>query len=172
MIPFTKAQGAGNDFVLFDAQRCPDSIRDPAFIQRVCNRHTGVGADGVIIKDNHIAAMAAREVGLAELVRRARREAPHTVRVEVEVESLEQVQEALEGGADVLMLDNMDQETMRQAADLCRGKALTEASGGITLETVRRVAETGVDLISTGSITHSVHAMDISLSVVPTAPAR
>ena len=128
-------------------------------------------ADGVIIKDNHIAAMAAREVGLAELVRRARREAPHTVRVEVEVESLEQVQEAMEGGADILMLDNMDLDTMRQAAALCRGRALTEASGGITLETVRSVAETGVDLISSGSITHSVQALDISLDVTAHPPA-
>ena len=129
-------------------------------------------ADGVLIKDNHIAAMATRGVGITELVRQVRARSPHTVRVEVEAETLEQVQQALDGGADIVMLDNMDPETMRQAADLCRGKALTEASGGITLETVRRVAETGVDLISTGSITHSVHAMDISLSVVPTAPAR
>ncbi len=129
-------------------------------------------ADGVLIKDNHIAAMASRGVGITELVRQARARSPHTVRIEVEAETLEQVQQALEGGADIVMLDNMDPKTMRQAVDMCRGKALTEASGGITLETVRRVAETGVDLISTGSITHSVHAMDISLSVVPTAPAR
>ena len=116
--------------------------------------------------------MASRGVGITELVRQARARSPHTVRIEVEAETLEQVQQALEGGADIVMLDNMDPETMRQAVDMCRGKALTEASGGITLETVRQVAETGVDLISTGSITHSVHAMDISLSVVPTAPAR
>ena len=127
-------------------------------------------ADGVLIKDNHIAAMASRGVGITELVRQARARSPHTVRIEVEAETLEQVQQALEGGGDIVMLDNMDPETMRQAVDMCRGKALTEASGGITLETVRQVAETGVDLISTGSITHSVHAMDISLSVVPGAP--
>ena len=127
-------------------------------------------ADGVLIKDNHIAAMASRGVGITELVRQARARSPHTVRIEVEAETPEQVQQALEGGADIVMLDNMDPETMRQAVDMCRGKALTEASGGITLETVRRVAETGVALISTGSITHSVHAMDISLSVVPGAP--
>ena len=124
-------------------------------------------ADGVLIKDNHIAAMEAWDGGLAELVCRARTQAPSGTPVEVEVESLEQVRQALEAGADILMLDNMDPETMRQAVALCRGKARTEASGGITLETVRAVAETGVDLISTGSITHSVHALDIGLDVTP-----
>jgi nicotinate-nucleotide pyrophosphorylase (carboxylating) len=123
-------------------------------------------SDGVLIKDNHIAAMARAGIGISALVRQAKAEAPHTVRVEVEVESLEQAKEALDAGADILMLDNMDLTTMRRAVQLCKGKALTEASGGITLETVRKVAETGVDLISTGSITHSARALDISLDLV------
>ena len=127
-------------------------------------------ADGVLIKDNHIAAMDAWDGGLAELMRRARAQTLEGTKVEVEVESLQQVQEALHAGADILMLDNMDLDTMRQAVALCRGSARTEASGGVTLETVRAVAATGVDLISTGSITHSVIALDIGLDVAPTVP--
>jgi nicotinate-nucleotide pyrophosphorylase (carboxylating) len=127
-------------------------------------------ADGVLIKDNHIAAMDAWDEGLTELVRRARAQTPAGTKVEVEVESLEQVQKALHAGADILMLDNMDLGTMHQAVALCRGNARTEASGGVTLETVRAVAATGVDLISTGSITHSVIALDIGLDVAPTVP--
>ena len=122
-------------------------------------------SDGVLIKDNHIAAMARAGVGLAGLVRQAKAQAPHTVRIEVEVETLDQAQEALDAGADILLLDNMDLATMRRAVQLCKGRAITEASGGITLETVRGVAETGVDLISAGSITHSAKALDISLDV-------
>ena len=127
-------------------------------------------ADGVLLKDNHIAAMAQSGVGLSGLIREAKAQAPHTVRVEVEVESLGQAREALEAGADILMLDNMDLATMRQAVQLCEGRALTEASGGITLERVRQVAETGVDLISAGSITHSTRALDISLEMEPGSP--
>ena len=127
-------------------------------------------ADGVLIKDNHIAAMDAWDGGLAELVRRARAQTPAGTKVEVEVESLEQVQEALHAGADILMLDNMDLDTIRQAVALCRGSARTEASGGVTLETVRAISATGVDLISTGSITHSVIALDIGLDVASTVP--
>ena len=128
-------------------------------------------ADGVLIKDNHIEAMALRGVGLTELVRMAREKASHTIRVEVEVETLEQVPQALDGGADIILLDNMDLDTMRQAVALCKGRALTEASGGITLENVRAVAETGVDLLSSGSLTHSANALDISLDVTPASPS-
>jgi nicotinate-nucleotide pyrophosphorylase (carboxylating) len=128
-------------------------------------------ADGVLIKDNHIEAMALRGVGLTELVRMAREKASHTIRIEVEVETLEQVPQALDGGADIILLDNMDLDTMRQAVALCKGRALTEASGGITLENVRDVAETGVDLLSSGSLTHSTRALDISLDVTPVTPS-
>ena len=124
-------------------------------------------ADGILIKDNHFAAMATRGESLADLVRRARAEAMHTIRVEVECDTLEQVREALEGGAELILLDNMSLEQMREGVDLCRGRALTEASGGITLDSVRDVAETGVDLISSGALTHSVKALDISLEVRP-----
>ncbi len=128
-------------------------------------------ADGVLIKDNHIEAMALRGVGLTELVRMAREKASHTIRVEVEVETLAQVPQALDGGADIILLDNMDQDTMRQAVALCKGRVLTEASGNITLENIRAIAETGVDLLSSGSLTHSARALDISLDVTPITPS-
>ena len=122
-------------------------------------------ADGVLIKDNHIAAAARDGRPLGYLVERARSSAPHTVRVEVECDTLDQAREAVEAGADVVMLDNMSLDQMREGAALCKGKALTEASGGVTLDTVRAVAETGVDFVSSGAVTHSVRALDVSLDV-------
>lgn len=120
-------------------------------------------ADGILIKDNHIAALRARGVTLREVVCQALERAPHTLKVEVEVESVQNAAEALEAGAHILLLDNMGLAEMRQAVALAKGRAMTEASGGINLETVRAVAETGVDLISVGALTHSIHALDISL---------
>ena len=122
-------------------------------------------ADGVLIKDNHIAALRAQEVGLAEIVRRAKEGAPHTLKVEIEVESMEEAREALEARADIILLDNMPPEEMRRVVEMIGGRALVEASGGITLETVREVAETGVDIISVGALTHSVTALNISLDL-------
>ena len=122
-------------------------------------------ADGILIKDNHIATLRAQELGLVEIVNRARDNSPHTLRVEIEVESIEEAREALEARADVIMLDNMSTEEMRQVVAMARGRCLLEASGGINLDTVRAVAETGVDLISVGALTHSVKAMDISLDM-------
>ena len=122
-------------------------------------------ADGVLIKDNHIAALRAQEVGLAEIVRRAKTGAPHTLKVEVEVESMEEAREALDARADVILLDNMAPEEMRRVVKMIGGRALVEASGGITLESVREVAETGVDIISVGALTHSVTALNISLDL-------
>ena len=119
--------------------------------------------DGVLIKDNHIAALAAQGTGLRQVVELARAGAAHTLRVEVEVESIEQANEALAGGAEILLLDNMDVPTMTEAVRLAQGRAITEASGGITLATVRDVAETGVDLISVGELTHSAPGFNVSL---------
>ncbi len=119
--------------------------------------------DGVLIKDNHIQAAG----NIRAAVEGARRSAQHLLKVEVEVETLEQVREALEAGAEVLLLDNMDLNTLRQAVTLCRGRALTEASGGVNESTVRAIAEAGVDLISVGALTHSVTALDISLDWEP-----
>ena len=122
-------------------------------------------ADGILIKDNHLAARAALEEPLGAVVRHAIAQASHTIRVEVEVESLEQVREAVDAGAHIIMLDNMDVDTMREAVAIIDGRASVEASGGINLSTVRAVAETGVDLISIGGLTHSTDALDISLDL-------
>ncbi len=122
-------------------------------------------ADGILIKDNHLAARAALEEPLGAVVRHAIAQASHTIRVEVEVESLEQVREAVDAGAHIIMLDNMDVDTMREAVEIIGGRASVEASGGINLSTVRAVAETGVDLISIGGLTHSTDALDISLDL-------
>ncbi|MSQ12164.1 MAG: carboxylating nicotinate-nucleotide diphosphorylase [Dehalococcoidia bacterium] len=121
--------------------------------------------DGILIKDNHLAVLRAQGLTLKDVVRRALRNAPHTVTVEVEVTTLDEVTEALAAGAHVLLLDNMPLDEMRRAMELARGRAVVEASGGITLETVRAVAETGVDLISVGALSHSVHALDLSMDV-------
>jgi nicotinate-nucleotide pyrophosphorylase (carboxylating) len=115
--------------------------------------------DGVLIKENHIAAAG----GITVAVTRARNRIPHTMKIEVETETLVQVAEALACGAEIIMLDNMDMSTMREAIELIDGKALTEASGGVSLETVREIAETGVDIISVGALTHSARAVDISM---------
>ncbi len=122
-------------------------------------------ADGILIKDNHLAARAALEEPLGAVVQHAIAQASHTIRVEVEVESLEQVREAVDAGAHIIMLDNMDVDTMREAVAIIDGRASVEASGGINLSTVRAVAETGVDLISIGGLTHSTDALDISLDL-------
>jgi nicotinate-nucleotide pyrophosphorylase (carboxylating) len=117
--------------------------------------------DGVILKDNHIAAAGS----IAAAVAACKGALPHTVKIEVETTSLQQVQEALDAGAEIIMLDNMDTDAMRQAVELIGGRALVEASGGVNMETVRAIAETGVDLISVGRLTHSAPAVDISLEL-------
>jgi len=116
-------------------------------------------ADGILIKDNHLAAGG----GVAACVSRAKEHAPHTLKVEVECKTLEQVEEAVAAGADLLLLDNMPLETLRIAVGIVDGRAKTEASGGVNLQTVRFIAETGVDLISVGALTHSAPSLDISL---------
>jgi nicotinate-nucleotide pyrophosphorylase (carboxylating) len=122
-------------------------------------------SDGILIKDNHLAAARARGLSVAQVVEQARWAAPHTLRVELEVTTVAEALEALEGGADVVLLDNMPVEEMRQVAAAARGRALTEASGGVTLDNVRAIAETGVDIISAGAITHSAPALDMSLEI-------
>jgi len=121
-------------------------------------------SSGVLIKDNHIAAArAAGLTDLADVVARARAAVPHTMRIEIEVTSAEQLREALQGGADAILLDNMGVEDMHGCVEIVAGRALVEASGGVTLENVRAIAETGVDFISVGRLTHSAPALDISL---------
>lgn len=122
-------------------------------------------ADGILIKDNHIQALRSQELSLTEIIQLALARASHTIKVEVEVETLEEAKEAVEAGAHIIMLDNMSPDLMRQAMELIDGRAVVEASGGITMGTVRAVAETGVDLISIGGLTHSPTALDISLDL-------
>lgn len=122
------------------------------------NHRTGL-YDGVLIKENHIAAAG----GIAEAVRRARAYIPHTLKIEVETETLDEVAQALEAGADIIMLDNMSLAQMTEAVGLIAGRALVEASGGVNLGTIGAIAKTGVDIISVGALTHSVRAADISM---------
>ncbi len=119
-------------------------------------------SDAVMIKDNHIAAAGS----ITTAVERVRARIPHTMTIEVEVTDLEQLQEALDARADIIMLDNMSPVMMKDAVALAKGKAILEASGGVTLETVREIALTGVDVISVGALTHSVKSMDISMALV------
>ena len=118
-------------------------------------------SDGAMLKDNHIDAAG----GIPQAVAAIREKLGHMVKLEVETRNLDEVRQALEAGADVIMLDNMDGPTMKAAVDLVAGRALLEASGGITDETLRAVAETGVDIVSIGALTHSVKALDISMKI-------
>lgn len=118
-------------------------------------------SDGAMLKDNHIDAGG----GITNAVAALREKLGHMVKIEVETRDLAEVREALAAGADIIMLDNMTTEMMREAVELIDGKAKTEASGGITLETVAEVAKTGVDIISLGALTHSVKAFDISMKM-------
>jgi nicotinate-nucleotide pyrophosphorylase (carboxylating) len=117
--------------------------------------------DGVLIKDNHIKIAG----GITPAIEAARRGSPHTARIEVEAEDFAGINEALAAGADVIMLDNMSPAEMREAVNMIAGRALVEASGGVTEDNIRAVAEAGVDLISVGALTHSVKALDISLDL-------
>jgi len=115
--------------------------------------------DGVLIKENHIAAAG----GIATAIARARKHVPHVLKIEIETRDLDEVSQALEAGADIILLDNMNPAQLREAVALVAGRALTEASGGVNLDSVREIAETGVDLISVGALTHSYRAVDISM---------
>ena len=119
-------------------------------------------SDAAMLKDNHVDAGG----GITNAVTKLRTKLGHMAKVELEVRTLDELREALSVDVDVIMLDNMDNDTMREAVKIADGKALLEASGGITEETIRGVAETGVDIISIGALTHSVKAFDISLKII------
>ena len=121
--------------------------------------------DAVLIKDNHIAALRAMGLGLKDIVAKARKNAPAGITIEIEVTSAREAVDALKAGADIIMLDNMPINEMKQVVSMVAGKAKLEASGGITLDNVRQVAMTGVDIISIGALTHSYKALDISLEM-------
>lgn len=119
-------------------------------------------SDAAMLKDNHIDACGS----ITKAVSTLKEKIGHTVKIEVETRNLDEVKEALDTGCEIIMLDNMDCATMKKAVEMTNGKALLEASGNITADTIRAVAETGVDIISIGAITHSVKAFDISLKIV------
>ncbi len=125
-----------------------------------CNHRFGL-FDGILIKDNHIAVAGS----IKKAVKAARKNAPHGIKIEVEVEDLDGVRTAIEAGADIILLDNMPPDRMKQAVDFVGGRILLEASGGITLDNIKEVADTGVDMISIGALTHSVKAVDLSLEI-------
>lgn len=116
-------------------------------------------SDGVLLKDNHIGAAGS----VTNAIKMAKAYAPFVRKIEIETETLEQVKEALEAGADIIMLDNMDNETMRKAVEMIDGRAQTECSGNVTKQRLREIAEIGVDFVSCGALTHSAPIMDVSL---------
>ncbi len=150
---------------IIDTRKTTPGLRalEKAAVRAGGGRNHRVGlADGVLIKDNHLAAVGEPD-RITRAVHKAREYAPHTLRIEVEVTTLEELVEAIAAGAEVVLLDNMDAPMIGRAVELAAGRVLLEASGGVTLATVRAIAETGVDLISVGALTHSAPALDISL---------
>jgi len=118
-------------------------------------------SDGVLIKDNHIKAAGS----LTKAIELVREKIPHTIKIEVETENIEQVREALNGKADIIMLDNMGLDKIKEAVKIIDGKALSEVSGNVSIENINDIACTGVDIISVGGLTHSVIAFDISMKI-------
>jgi nicotinate-nucleotide pyrophosphorylase (carboxylating) len=127
-------------------------------------------SDAVMVKDNHLAVVATGDRSVVDALRALRARLPHTTHVEVEVDRLDQIEEVLAGGADTVMLDNFSVEDLRLGVSLIDGRAVVEASGTVSLERVRAIAETGVDVISVGALTHSARALDLGLDVRVTAP--
>jgi len=153
---------AGTNAIIVDTRKTTPGLR---ILEKYAVRMGGGGNhrmalyDGVLIKENHVVAAG----GIAAAVERAKRHVPHTLKVEVEVRDLDEVSQALNAGADILLLDNMNISQLRAAVELVGDRAETEASGGVNLETVREIAETGVKLISVGALTHSYRSVDISM---------
>ena len=122
-------------------------------------------SDAVMAKDNHLAVLTGEGLSVADAIRSARARLPHTTTIEVEVDRLDQVPAVLDGGADIIMLDNFTPAQLREGVELIDGRAVIEASGNVTLETIPEIAATGVDVISSGALTHSVRAIDLGLDL-------
>lgn len=122
-------------------------------------------SDAVMAKDNHLAVLTGAGLGVAEAIRTARARLPHTTMIEVEIDRLDQVPAVLDGGADIIMLDNFTPAQLREGVELVGDRAVVEASGNVTLETIPEIAATGVDVISSGALTHSVRAIDLGLDL-------
>lgn len=155
-------EAAGTQAVVVDTRKTTPGLR---VLEKYAVRMGGGGNhrmalyDAVLIKENHVAAAG----GITAAVNRARQRIPHTQKIEVEVRNQDEVAEALAAGADILLLDNMTLTELAAAVELVGDQAITEASGGVNLETIRGIAETGVRLISVGALTHSYRAVDISM---------
>ena len=156
------AEVDGTKATIVDTRKTVPGLRalDKYSVRMGGGRNHRIGLfDGVLIKENHIAAAG----GIGAAIERAKQQLPHTLKIEIETRDLNEVAEALQAGADIIMLDNMTLDEMRQGVEQIAGRALVEASGGVNLERVRDIAETGVDIISVGALTHSVRAADISM---------
>ena len=167
---FVERAAEGGAAEITDTRKTTPGLRElERYAVRVggARNHRDTLADGILIKDNHVEAGAQRGLGLAELIAEARRLAPHTQRIEVEVPDATTAREALDAGVDAILLDNMTPAEMAAVAAEMGDRVILEASGGITLDTVREVAATGVHLISVGALTHSAPALDISLRIEP-----
>ena len=164
------ARTRGFDVVILDTRKTTPGLR---LLEKYAVRMGGGQnhrmhlGDGILIKDTHLAALRALGISLKDIVAKAKQNAPQGLKVEVEVSTVEEAQEAIEAGADIIMPDNMSPEEMRRAVSLIPSGIMSEASGGITLDNVDAVAATGVNLISVGALTHSVKALDISLELEP-----
>jgi nicotinate-nucleotide pyrophosphorylase (carboxylating) len=162
------AKTKGTDARIYDTRKTTPGLRQ---LEKYAVR-TGGGenhrmnlSDAVLIKDSHINALRATGMNIKEIVAKARRNAPAGINIEVEATSISEAREALQAGADIIMLDNMSIDDMVRVVKMVAGRAKIEASGGITLKNVRQVAQTGVDMISIGALTHSYKALDISLEL-------
>ena len=156
------AEVKGTSAKIVDTRKTVPGLRalDKYSVRMGGGRNHRIGLfDGVLIKENHITAAG----GISAAIGSAKEKLPHTLKIEVETQTLAEVEEALQAGADIIMLDNMSLAEMSQGVELIAGRALVEASGGVNLERVRDIADTGVDIISVGALTHSVSAADISM---------
>ncbi len=162
------AQAAGTSARITDTRKTTPGLR---ILERHAVRcggghnHRFSLSDAVMAKDNHLALLAAGNMDLGQALAAAKAGLPHTVHFEVEVDRLDQIEAALAGGADTVLLDNFSPADLRRGVELIGGRALTEASGNVRLETVAEIAATGVDLISAGALTHSVRALDLGLDL-------
>jgi nicotinate-nucleotide pyrophosphorylase (carboxylating) len=155
----------GSKLKVLDTRKTPPGMRglakEAVRLGGAANHRFGL-FDGVLIKDNHIAAVGG---SIKEALRRAKANTPRLVKIEIEITNLKQLAEAIEGGADVVMLDNMDDAMIRKAVELTAGRVPLEVSGGVTLDRLPRLAKLGVDFVSMGALTHSARAMDLSLEI-------
>jgi nicotinate-nucleotide pyrophosphorylase (carboxylating) len=158
----------GSKLKVLDTRKTPPGMRalakDAVRMGGAANHRFGL-FDGVLIKDNHIAAVGG---SVSEALRLAKAHGPRLAKIEIEVTNLKQLAEAIEHGADVVMLDNMDDAQIREAVKLTNGRVPLEVSGGVTLDRLPRLAKLGVDFVSMGSLTHSARAMDLSLEIATT----